>query len=180
MSEKDFEKCSIDKTAPEPANHAEQTEQLSYSPRFVCPNCGCELLVEIRTSVEKTIAAINSNLEIIYDKQFIHGADDDEIIYRCLECDYVPTDEKGDVIRGACSISIWLEEQAKSRMSRIKFDCPFCGGHHLDDHVEIGDEGYVSRIFRCHDCGEVVSDEDEEVLRKTLEWGRKCVEKHQE
>jgi hypothetical protein len=180
MSEKDFGRFFIDKTAPEPANHAEQTEQKSYFPRFVCPECACETLIEARCPVENTIAAIDEEYQLVYDKSFSHYVAPDEITYRCSECDYVLKDQKGNLVHGVGDLSTWLEEQAKARMAEIKFDCPVCGGHQLDDKVEIDGEGYCHRFFCCHDCGEVVTDEDEDVLREMLDWGRKCVEKHRE
>ncbi len=152
----------------------------SYVPRFVCPECRCEKLVEVRHFVEQTIAAIDSNSEIIRDKRFSHCVEPEDISYRCLDCGYVPKDQMGDVVHGTERLCDWLTKQADARMTEIRFTCPSCGGNQIDDNVEIDDEGYCSRIFRCHHCGEDVTDQEEAVLREMIRWAQKCVEKCQD
>jgi hypothetical protein len=152
----------------------------SYHSRFVCPDCGCEHLVEVRHEVKATIGAIRKSDndddrdEIVYDKRFIHAVEPEDIDYRCLECGYVPKDQRGEVVHGIGGLCDWLTKQVEVRMNTIEFACPSCGGHHLDDNVEIDDEGFCQRTFCCHECGMEVCDEEESILRKIVEWGQKC------
>jgi len=153
----------------------------AYYPRFVCPECSCEQLIEVRHAVKETIAAVKSpdhGEEIIYDKRFIHAVEPEDIDYRCLECGYVPKNEAGKVVCGTEFLAAWLLTQAEARIADIKFTCPTCGGHQFDDTAEIDDEGFCSRVFCCHDCGEEIYDGDELGLRKLLNWGEKIVEKN--
>ncbi len=149
----------------------------SYFPRFVCPKCACEQLLEVRHEVKNPVAAIKQPEnedweEIIYGD--IHDGSPGFKEYSCGECDNVIKDQRGEPLHALGELGYWLIEQAEARMATIKFTCPSCGGHTLDDNVEIDDEGYCDRIFCCHDCGEVVCDQDESTLRKILEWGQKC------
>jgi predicted RNA-binding Zn-ribbon protein involved in translation (DUF1610 family) len=157
----------------------------SYFPRFVCPKCACEQLVEVRHHVTRTVAAIKHTdnddwPDVIYDKSFVHGLEPEDIQYLCGDCDYVLKEiTTGEIVHSEAHLGFWLTAQAEARMANIKFTCPSCGGHQLDDNVEIDDEGFCDRLFCCHDCGEVVCDQDESALRKILEWGQKCSEKRE-
>ena len=157
----------------------------SYLPRFVCPKCACEQLVEVRNEVTNPIAAIkhmdddNEDWEeIIYDTG--HEVESDGYIeFRCGECDYVIKHGAGEPLQGTGELGYWLTDEAKARMANIKFTCPSCGGHQLDDNVKFDEEGFCGRFFCCHDCGEVVCDQDESTLRRIIEWGQKCAAKRE-
>jgi DNA-directed RNA polymerase subunit RPC12/RpoP len=154
----------------------------SYLPRSVCTECGCEQLVEERLRVRRTIAAIREDgdeedLEIVYDKRYIHAVEPEHIEYHCLECGYVVPDKEGKPLHGIDMLAYWLLDQAAARRGDLKFECPKCGGTQLEDRVEIDAEGFCERSFHCGDCGELICDEEESTLRKILEWGQKCSEK---
>jgi predicted RNA-binding Zn-ribbon protein involved in translation (DUF1610 family) len=158
----------------------------SCLPRFVCPKCGCEQLVEVRHEVIKAIGAIEIECpddesweEIIYDTG--HEVESDGYTeFGCGECDYVIKDNFGEAMCERGELREWLTDHAEHRMANIKFTCPSCGGHQLDDNVKFDDEGFCGRFFCCHNCGEVVCDQDESTLRKILEWGQKCSSKAQQ
>ena len=155
----------------------------SYFPRFVCPKCACEQLVEVHNEETNAIWLIkhtdDDREEIIYDGD--HDANRAGYIeFSCAECYSVIKDRSGEPLQGSGELGYWLTDQAEARMASIKFTCPTCGGHQLDDNVKFADEGSGGRFFCCHDCGEVVCDQDESTLRKILEWGHKCSAKRQQ
>jgi len=155
----------------------------TYLSRFVCPNreCQSERLVEERRRVRKSIAAIRDDLlEIVYDKRYVHGVEDEDISYHCGECGYTLQDASGNTLHGEDNMAEWLLEQAAARRENLKFTCPHCGGGQLVDKVEIDPEGFCNRSFHCGDCGELICDEEERILRKMLEWEQKCAEKRKD
>jgi len=139
--------------------------------------------VEVRHEVRKAIRAIErldddseTWEEIIYDDNNVHPGYSE---YHCGECDYVIKHGAGEPLQDTGELGYWLTDEAKARMANIKFTCPSCGGHQLDDNVKFDDEGFCGRFFCCHDCGEVACDQDESTLRKIIEWGQKCSEKRE-
>jgi len=137
--------------------------------------------VEERRIVHKSLAAIRDDLlEIIYDKRFVHGSEDEDISYHCGECGHVLQDGSGNTLHGYDILAEWLLEQAAARYESLKFTCPHCGGKHLEDRVEMDSEGFCNRAFHCGDCGGLICDEEERILRKMLEWEQMCAEKRKD
>jgi len=137
----------------------------------------------VRRSVSHTIAAIelgDGGANVIYDNRFAATDEPEDIDYHCRECGYVPRDRRGEVVRGTDSFLDWLIKQSRARMASIKFTCPSCGGHQIDDNVKIDEEESYHRIFCCRGCGEEVCDEAESILRKMLESEQKFPRKPQD
>ncbi|MGO9566347.1 MAG: hypothetical protein ACLP5H_02280 [Desulfomonilaceae bacterium] len=153
----------------------------SGSPRFVCPRCGCEQLMEVRLEVYKPITAINAdNFLIVYDQNPMYGVGPRGTEYRCRECEYVVRDPIGNPIDEVESLAIWLRDQAAARREGFEFTCPHCGGSHLLDRVAIDSDGHGERSFDCGDCGALICDEEERVMKMMLEWEQMCAAKRKD